>query len=377
MGGGVSYAILNAAGEALLVDAAKKAPITVGDVAITTAGALPSHHIFHVATLNRQNREIPFSAELAIKKCLSILKILGLHSISFPSLGTGAAGHNLNEIATKMAQTITQFISENDSEIEVSIYLFIDRFGQKTKIDYITFFEQFAMLIGLSVISRPESLPVHTEQTERGSFAQHLSELTLARDKIEKRLMDIPTTSQARNDLESELAVINSKRLSILKELSASAKPSVVKLFISYAHEDKIFFDEFKAQLKSLEISQIVQGWHDRKIQPGTEWEGQIDENLQSANVIVFLISASFINSTYCHDIEMKKSLERHSNNSALVIPILVRPVGAWQDLPFAKIQALPSEGKPVSVWTNRDLAWADVIDGIKSAIIQFNAKIL
>lgn len=375
MGGGVSYAILNAAGEALLVDAAKRAPIAVGDVAVTTAGALPAHHIFHVATLNRQNREITFPVHASIVKCLNILKTLGLTSISFPSLGTGVAGHDLNKIATTMAQVITDYIRENDSEIDVSIYLY-DRLEIKTKIDYVAFFEQFAMRVGGSVINSNQQSSFYAEQTERASSAQHLSELTLERDKIEKKLLSIPSGSSARSDLESNLSEINIKRLSILKDLSSNVKPSAAKLFISYSHEDSNFFDEFKAQLRSLELSKIVQGWHDRKIHAGTEWEQQIDDNLQSSNVIVFLISSSFINSPYCHDIEMAKALERHKNSSALVIPILIRPVGAWQDLPFAKIQALPPEGKAVSVWGNRDLAWANVIDGIKSAIIEFNTKL-
>lgn len=374
MGGGVSYAILNAAGEALLVNAAKRAPVAVGDVAITTAGALPAHHIFHVATLNRQNREISFSAHTSITKCLNILNTLGLKSISFSSLGTGVAGHDLNEIATTMAQVITDYIRSNDSDIDVSIYLY-DRFEVKTKIDYIAFFEQFAMRVGGSIINSNQQSSVYVELTERASSAQHLSELTLERDKIEKKLIGLPATSTARSDLESKLSEINTKRISILKDLSSNAKPSAVKLFISYSHEDSSFFDEFKAQLKSLELSYLIQGWHDRKIYAGTEWEQQIDDNLQSANVIVFLISSSFISSSYCHDIEMAKALERHRNSSALVIPILIRSVGAWQDLPL-KIQALPPEGKAVSVWGNRDLAWTNVIDGIKSAIIEFNTKL-
>jgi hypothetical protein len=64
----------------------------------------------------------------------------------------------------------------------------------------------------------------------------------------------------------------------------------------------------------------------------------------------------------------MMRALERHKANEASVIPILLRPVD-WHDAPFAYLQALPTNAKPVTIWSNRDEAWASVATGIRRAI--------
>ena len=57
MGGGVSSAIRRAGGEMILLDAAKKIPAKVGDIVVTSAGALFAKHIFHAITLGPKGRE--------------------------------------------------------------------------------------------------------------------------------------------------------------------------------------------------------------------------------------------------------------------------------------------------------------------------------
>ena len=132
--------------------------------------------------------------------------------------------------------------------------------------------------------------------------------------------------------------------------------------------------EEFRSHLKALERVGLVASWHDRLISAGTEWKGEIDENLNQADVILLLISASFVESEYCFDIELNRALTRHANKEALVVPVLIRPV-VWHDLPFAKLQSLPSDGQPVSTWHNKDLAWVDVTEGLKAAIREFQSR--
>ena len=77
------------------------------------------------------------------------------------------------------------------------------------------------------------------------------------------------------------------------------------------------------------------------------------------------LISADFIASQYCYEIEMQRALERHEAGEACVIPIILRAAD-WKDMPFAELQALPRDGKPVKSWADRDEAWTDVVQGLK-----------
>ncbi len=144
--------------------------------------------------------------------------------------------------------------------------------------------------------------------------------------------------------------------------------PEPIELFYSYAHKDEKLRDELAKQLAILKRQKIIKEWHDRKIAAGTEWKGQIDQHLETAHIILLLISADFIASDYCYDTELKRAMERHEKGKARVIPIILRAC-AWQNAPFGKLQALPKDGKAVTSWGNRDEAFEDVARGIKRAI--------
>jgi internalin A len=140
------------------------------------------------------------------------------------------------------------------------------------------------------------------------------------------------------------------------------------RLFYSYAHEDEHLRDELEIHLKLLERQGLIQPWHDRRIQPGVDWRQELDRNLEQADIILLLVSPSFIASDYCYEIEMSRALERHQAGDATVIPILIRPVN-WDAVPFSHLQALPNDLTPVTQWPDADNAWLDVEKGLEAAI--------
>ncbi|MEM9979547.1 MAG: hypothetical protein AAF808_18110, partial [Cyanobacteria bacterium P01_D01_bin.2] len=86
--------------------------------------------------------------------------------------------------------------------------------------------------------------------------------------------------------------------------------------------------------------------------------------------IILFLISADFIASKYCYEIEMPQAMARHESGEAVVIPIILRPCD-WRDTPFNKLGWLPQNGVSVKEWRDRDAAWLNVEQGIKAVIQQ------
>ena len=147
-----------------------------------------------------------------------------------------------------------------------------------------------------------------------------------------------------------------------------------ITLFYSYSHKDEELQKQLTNHLSSLKRRGIISEWHDRKISPGKEWEGQIDKHLSQANIILLLISSDFLASDYCYGIEMKKALERHEAKEARVIPVILRPV-AWKGLPFEKLQALPKDAKPVTKWQNIDEAFCDIAEGISRSCTELKKK--
>ncbi len=146
------------------------------------------------------------------------------------------------------------------------------------------------------------------------------------------------------------------------------SSPAPIKVFISYAHRDEDFRLELETHLSGLRRQQLIDAWHDRQIQPGQQWAGEIDDALNQAQIILLLVSADFINSDYCHDKEMLRALERHAAREAVVIPIILRACD-WLQAPFSKLQGLPKDVKPIKTWADRDEAWLDVVRGLRKVI--------
>src|SRR5690348_10118946 len=114
-----------------------------------------------------------------------------------------------------------------------------------------------------------------------------------------------------------------------------------VHLFISYAHEDEPLLRELETHLSLLKRQEVISTWHAQKIVPGTNRAKEIDKRLKLASIILLLVSADFLASDYCFNVEMKHALERHEKGLARVIPIIARPLD-WKDAPFSHLEALP-----------------------------------
>jgi len=146
--------------------------------------------------------------------------------------------------------------------------------------------------------------------------------------------------------------------------LANASEPRALSVFISYCQELK---DELLKHLDPLKRLHLISEWHDRKIVAGENWGQAISKNLESASIVLLLVSIDFINSPYCYDIELEKALERNDDKNCTVIPVILRAC-MWQHTPFAKLQVLPKDAKPVCAWPNRDEAFVNVVEGVKSA---------
>src|SRR6266480_1309294 len=151
-------------------------------------------------------------------------------------------------------------------------------------------------------------------------------------------------------------------------------QPHAVEVFYSYAHKDEELRNKLAEHLGSLRRQGYITQWHDRLIQPGTDWAQEIDTHLSTATIILLLISPSFLASDYCYGLELQRALERQAHNEARVIPIILRPVD-WKGAPFEKLQALPTDAKPLTTWRNRDQAFLEVTRGLRKVIEEWTTS--
>jgi TIR domain len=153
-------------------------------------------------------------------------------------------------------------------------------------------------------------------------------------------------------------------------------KPEVsIKVFVSYARADREFCRKLEDHLSPLKYSGKITIWQDQEIPAGADWEDQIHAHLNDADMILLLISSSFIASKYCWNKEVQTALERHKAGIARVIPILLKPA-LWQDTPLGQLQVLPTEAKPITQWHDQDAAFEDVARGIQKVVEHLRIKL-
>lgn len=141
--------------------------------------------------------------------------------------------------------------------------------------------------------------------------------------------------------------------------------PETLRVFTSYSHCDEKIKEELIKHLAPLERLNLISEWHDRKIEPGDKWEQAISAELQKADIIILLISIDFINSKYCYDNEMDMALDRAADDRAVVIPVIARSC-MWKIGKFSHLQALPTDGKAIATWDDRDAALSAVAEGVR-----------
>jgi len=82
-----------------------------------------------------------------------------------------------------------------------------------------------------------------------------------------------------------------------------------IKIFYCYAHEDDALREQLARHLSPLQRLRYITAWFDRDIQAGTDWEHEIETHLDTASIILLLVSADFIASNYCYSMEMQRAL--------------------------------------------------------------------
>jgi hypothetical protein len=153
--------------------------------------------------------------------------------------------------------------------------------------------------------------------------------------------------------------------------------PQTIRIFCSYAHKDERLRAAMEPHFALLRREGVATFWTDHEIYAGTDWASQIDRNLQTANIILLLLSANFINSDYCYDIELKLAVARHVAGEAVIVPIVLQPCG-WERLrvpceggefSIGSVQALPAGARPVTKWGRRQEAFANIAEGVGGVV--------
>ncbi|WP_413669447.1 toll/interleukin-1 receptor domain-containing protein [Mucilaginibacter sp. Mucisp86] len=99
---------------------------------------------------------------------------------------------------------------------------------------------------------------------------------------------------------------------------------NAVKIFISYASQDKNYLLDIKKWLRYAQHENITI-WDDGELGLAKSWDQTIKARLNEADIVLFLISIDFLSSRYIQEIELKQALDRHRAGKCYLVPVFVR----------------------------------------------------
>jgi len=175
-------------------------------------------------------------------------------------------------------------------------------------------------------------------------------------------------------------------KMAMVQVRTTKPKPRV---FISYSHKDERHRKTLELHLEVLKINGLIHKvWHDRRIQPGMDWDHKIQTELLQADVVLFLTSTASLASGYINQDELRPALERHAKREAIVVPIILERC-AWVGTfaaspPLQKLkdptrrvpQALPRDGRPLNEISPRSIGWNEVAEGLKELLTEVKANL-
>lgn len=168
----------------------------------------------------------------------------------------------------------------------------------------------------------------------------------------------------------------------------------VKKVFISYSHDDVDARNKATNFLVNLEREGLIDIWHDKMIGPGEEWDEIIRERILNSDIVILLVSQSFIVSSYSNMVEMQITLSNVYQGKTKIIPFLLDDCDwqNWKIISFSKSQEeleldywkmdkyqfMPIDSSsqrlvPLSddlVWPSKSKAWMQLTTSIRKMIV-------
>ncbi|MBT9099851.1 TIR domain-containing protein [Methylovulum psychrotolerans] len=212
-------------------------------------------------------------------------------------------------------------------------------------------------------------VPCHCKQCLTKAIPESFEQKRLLQRKRDGKLtVECPSSYEDVKVLELLDGIHSNKKPAWDNEEPVMTTPS--KIFISYSKHDIHHKDTLLKHLSGLRGKIIT--WNDQDLRGGEEWDDRIKEELNKADIVLYLVSAHSMATEYIQNTELPLVEARCHNGECKLIPVIVG-FCHWTDLDFAKYNALPNKGVPVvdkKQWSSEDEAWLKVVEGVRRLVV-------
>lgn len=182
------------------------------------------------------------------------------------------------------------------------------------------------------------------------------------RFSIENDVQNLNKQIQEQRNKIDKLTLASSTSLS---DMDANNDKKAKKVFFSYSRKDRALLEELQRHLKVFQRQGKILPWDDHEVLPGEQWDNRIKANLESADIVLMLLSADFLATDYIWDVEIPMAIQLQKQKKTIIVPIILRPC-SWEESPLGKYNGLPRKGLNVTTsFKNRDEAWLEVVQGL------------
>ena len=139
-------------------------------------------------------------------------------------------------------------------------------------------------------------------------------------------------------------------------------------IFVSYSHADRNWLGRLQQVLGNVAGGIRVAFWDDTRIVPGSRWQGEIKEALDTAAAAVLLLSPAFFRSRFIAEHELPQVLGAAGRGETVVLPVVLSacdpsPVTAFYQSvndPALPLDSLDEAGRD-AVWQRLSACLSDV----------------
>jgi TIR domain len=140
-------------------------------------------------------------------------------------------------------------------------------------------------------------------------------------------------------------------------------------VFISYAHQDREYFDKLIIHLAPLTRDQTIVEWSDKKILPGVRWRDEIKAALDGTQTAILLVSPHFLHSRFIAENELPPLLDAAKKKEATILWVPVSYT-LYDETEIKDYQAASDPAQPLKSLgeADQDRVLVDICRAVKAS---------